>query len=149
MACPFFWPVRKSEEGGWLHASRLPLGCGWTGHCSAPGYEGTKPSDEEVRELCNLGYATNCPRLPAGRACDAVRFSVARERGAQLSLRFVCEAGHRPVEHGTLEYDSQLGRWISSHADARIQKMAECYLETYLLRRTQPAGAGFPASTNL
>ena len=134
LACPFFLPVRKWEEGGWLHASRLPLGGGWTGQCSAPGHEGAIPGDEELRGLCNLGYASDCARLPAERACDAVRFSVAQERGTQLSVVFVCEAGHRPVQHGSLEYDSQQG-WISCHEDARIQKMAECYVESYLARR--------------
>jgi hypothetical protein len=95
-----------------------------------------------MRELCNMGYASGCSRLPAERAFDAVRFSVARERGTELSLVFVCEAGHRPVQHGTLEYDAQLRQWISSHADARIQKMAECYVESYLARRSS-------TSTNL
>jgi hypothetical protein len=142
VACPFFLPIKRWEEGGWLHASRLPLGGGWTGYCSAPGHEGTTPGGEEMRELCNMGYATSCQRLPVERAYDAVRFSVARERGKELSLQFVCEAGHRPVQHGTLDYDSHLGQWISSHADARIQKMAECYVESYLARRSS-------TSTNL
>jgi hypothetical protein len=32
------------------------------------------------------------------------------------------------------------------HADLRIQKMADCYLQSYLLRRIQPASADFKAS---
>jgi hypothetical protein len=147
MACPFFMPTSKLEDGGWLHPSRLPLGGGWIGHCSARGHEGTEPTNEELREFCNLGYAAGCPRLPAQRDYDAVRFSMARDRGAQLLLWFVCESGHRPADHGTLEYDFSLGQWISSHSDARIQKMAECYLQSYLLRRIQPAPAGFTSST--
>jgi hypothetical protein len=31
-----------------------------------------------------------------------------------------------------LEYDVERAQWISSHSDARIQKMAECFLESYL-----------------
>ena len=146
MACPFFVPTSKLEDGGWLHPSRLPLGGGWTGYCSAPGHEGAVPSNEELRELCNLGYAAGCPRLPEERSSDAVRFSIARDRGAQLLLWFVCESGHRPAGHGTLEYDLSLNQWISSHTDPRIQKMAECYLQSYLLRRIQPASAGFISS---
>jgi hypothetical protein len=149
VACPFFMPVRKLEDGSWLHPSRLPLGSGWSGHCSAPGHEGALPTDEELRELCNLGYATSCPRLPRERTCDAVRLSVARDCGSQLVLWFVCEAGHRPAGHGTLEYDVSLAQWVSSHPDTRIQKMAECYLESYLLRRNQPAATGVPSSANL
>jgi hypothetical protein len=142
VACPFFMPTNKLVDGGWLHASRLPLGGGWTGHCSAPGHEGAEPTDEELRELCNMGYAASCPRLPKERTADAVRFSIARDRGAQLLLWFVCESGHRPASYGTLEYDLSLGQWTSSHPDARIQKMAECYLQSYLLRRIQPTPVG-------
>jgi hypothetical protein len=42
-----------------------------------------------------------------------------------------------------------MGRWVSSQPDPRIQKMAECYLESYLLRRNQPAAANIPSSANL
>jgi len=142
VACPFFMPTSKLEGGGWIHPARLPLGNGWNGHCSAPGHEGTEPTPEQLRELCNLGYAHACPRLPEERGFDAVRFSVARERGTQLDLWYVCESGHRPASYGTLEYDLPLKQWISLHSDPRIQKMAECYLQSYLLRRIQPASAG-------
>ena len=145
VACPFFMPTSKLEDGGWLHPSRLPLGGGWAGHCSASGHEGEEPTNRELRELCNLGYAAGCPRLPEERAYDAVRFSIAHDRGQQLLFWFVCESGHRPAERGTLEYDHTLGHWISRHADARIQKMAECYLQAYLLRRIQPVA--FNSST--
>jgi hypothetical protein len=139
-------PTSKLDDGGWIHPSRLPLGGGWVGHCSAPGHEGAQPSHEELRELCNLGYAAGCSRLPKERAYDAVRFSVARDRGAQLLLWFVYESGHRPAGHGTLEYDLSANQWTSSHSDARIQKMAECYLQSYLLRRIQPAPADLNSS---
>ena len=146
MACPFFMPTNKLEDGGWLHPSRLPLGGGWAGHCSAPGHEGAEPTNQELRDFCNLGYAAGCPRLPEERIYDAVRFSIARDRGAQLLLWFVCESGHRPAGHGMLEYDLSLGQWASSHSDLCIQKMAECYLQSYLLRRIQPAPAGSGSS---
>jgi hypothetical protein len=146
MACPFFMPTNKLEDGGWLHPSRLPLGGGWTGHCCAPGHEGTEPTIQELRELCNLGYAGSCPRMPKERVHDAVRFGVARDRGEQLQLWFVFESKHRPAGHGMLEYDLSLGRWVSSHHDLCIQKMAECYLQSYLLRRSQPASAGCSSS---
>ncbi len=146
MACPFFMPTGKLDDGGWLHPSRLPLGSGWRGQCTAPGHEGAEPTTEELREGCNLGYAATCWRLPKERTCDAVRFSVARDCGAQLLLWFVCESAHQPAGHGTLEYDLVLGRWNSSHPDPRIQKMAACYLQSYLLRRVQPAPADIPSS---
>jgi hypothetical protein len=146
MACPFFMPTSKLDDGGWLHPARLPLGGGWIGKCSAPGHEGAVPTNEQMRELCNLGYAAGCARLPEERAYDAVRFSIARDRGSQLELWFVCELGHRPADHGILEYDLSLGQFTSSHPDPRIQKMAECYLQSYLVRRIQPATAGLASS---
>jgi hypothetical protein len=139
VACPFFMPTSKLENAGWLHPSRLPLGGGWAGQCCAPGHEGVQPTHEELRELCNLGYPAGCSRLPKERVYDAVRFSVARDRGEQLQVLFVFESRHRPAGHGMLEYDVSLGRWVSPHADLRIQKMAECYLQSYLLRRSQHA----------
>jgi hypothetical protein len=135
VACPFFVPSRKLDDAGWQHPARLPLGGGWQGHCAAPGHEGAEPSDQDLHEYCNLGYAAQCARLPKDRSCDAVRFSVAHDRGTQLLLWYVCETAHRPAAHGTLEFDVPLQRWTTTHPDARIQKMAECYLESYLLRR--------------
>jgi hypothetical protein len=148
MACPFFMPTAKSEAGGWIHPARLPLGAGWQGHCCAPGHEGSEPTVEEVREFCNLGYASRCSRLPKERTADAVRFCISRDRGEQFTVCFVREFGHRPVDHGILEYDSAQGQWISSHPDSRIQKMADCYLQSYLMRRIQPTRSGSRASTN-
>lgn len=139
MACPFFLPTSKLDDGGWLHPSRLPLGAGWLGQCCAPGHEGCEPTTEEAREFCNLGYAAHCTRLPKDRNADAVRFSIERDGGTQLILRFVCESNHRPAGHGTLEYDVALRRWISAHSNPSIQRMAECYLEAYLARRVPVA----------
>ena len=141
-------PTIKSDGALWMHPSRLPLGGGWEGHCSAPGHEAVELSPAELKE-CNLGYASDCPRLPEDRAWDAVRFSVVRDGGLQVCLQFVCETGHHPAHHGTLEYDLGVNRWISSHPDPRIQKMAECYLESYLLRKNSSASADFASSPNL
>jgi hypothetical protein len=140
LACPFFMPIQKLG-GAWLHPSRLPLGSGWDGQCSAPGHEGAQPSEQELHEFCNLGYAAKCSRLPVERECDAVRFSVARDHGSRLLLWFVCETGHRPTLYGTLEYDVERNQWMSVHSDPRIQKMLECYVQSYLQRRIPPATA--------
>ena len=103
------------------------------------------------RRLTNCGNAiwdTPCRAgdCPKQRSCDAIRFSVARDRGDRLLLWFVCESAHQPAGHGTLEYDRSLGRWTSSHPDPRIQKMADCYLQGYLLRRVHPAPADILSS---
>ena len=149
MACPFFMPVEKLQNGTWLHATRLPLGYGWSGHCTAPAHEGETPSQEELRDYCNLGYADGCARLPHERVWDSVRFG-ARTLGTgekstgeksngeknpsarRIQVRYVCERGHRPAEHGSLEFDPASASWTKPHSDRRLQRMAECFLESYI-----------------
>jgi len=52
-----------------------------------------------------------------------------------LVLRYVCERNHRPVEHGDLEFDLSQAAWLRRHENLRIQKMAECFLESYLKKK--------------
>lgn len=143
MACPFFLPIEKLANATWLHAARLPLGCGWSGQCTAPGHEGESPSHEELREHCNLGYAEGCGRFPQERIWDSVRFAartVSNGDGdrASIQVRYVCERGHRPAEHGTLEFYPAQARWEQKHRDERVQRMAECFLESYVEKRKRP-----------
>jgi len=147
VACPFFMPVEKLGNGTWMHASRLPLGCGWTGLCSAPGHENAVPSADELRDSCNLGYAESCQRLPRERAWDSIRFgarTVSTDennlKGGHIQIRYVCERNHRPVEHGTLKFDTVGASWESRHSNDRLQRMAECFLESYIERiKKRPA----------
>jgi hypothetical protein len=140
MACPYFLPLKRIESPPWPHPARLPLGDGWSGQCTAPGHAGAQPTDDELKDGCNLGYARACPRLPRDRAVDAVRFSLARDRHQRLAVQFVCEIAHAPAGHGVLEFDAAVGRWSSVHDDARVQKMAECFLDSYLRRKSSPEG---------
>jgi hypothetical protein len=142
VACPFFMPMEKLENGSWPHSSRLPLGGGWSGRCTAPGHENTVPSPDDLREYCNLGYAANCGRLPQQRAWDSIRFgarTVLAEgdnlAAGQIQIRYVCERDHLPVEHGTLKFDAVAACWELRHADDRLQRMAECYLASYVEKR--------------
>jgi hypothetical protein len=146
LACPYFAPTHPADNIAWLHPARLPLGCGWQGTCGAPGHEGSTPLEEEIKEFCNMGYATACSRLPRERAWDAVRFSVSRDTGSRILLCLVCELAHHPVENGLLEFDCVAERWVAGHQNVRVQKLAECYLQSYLRRRSQPATAGAAAS---
>ena len=143
MACPYFMPLSKLENGNWSHPARLPLGCGWSGHCTAPGHESKTPPQDILEAFCNLGYASRCNWAPRERQWDAVRFSVSapglhgegKAPDAQsriLRLVYVCEQQHLPAKNGELEYDVLSSKWLRRHDDQRIQKMAECYLETYL-----------------
>ena len=132
-------PARRSQAA-WLHPSRLPLGAGWEGACTAPAHEGAIPDSFEP---CNLGYARDCSRLPSERKWDAVRFAMVRESEARSLLTYVCEKDHQPAEHGTLEFQVDDGECLRPHPDARIQKMAECFLAA---RREKKEGGSIPDS---
>ena len=141
LACPFFVPREIVNDGSWPHPARLPLGAGWSGTCCA-GQDAERAlvvQPPHIRDLCNLGYATGCPNLPASRDWDAVRFSVAGSSPEQITLCYVCELGHAPVESGTLIYD--LGREIWRHApkDPRVHRLAISYLYAYRARRLSSA----------
>ncbi|MGA7474852.1 MAG: hypothetical protein WBW60_19105 [Candidatus Sulfotelmatobacter sp.] len=153
MACPYFMPVEKLENGTWLHASRLPLGCGWSGHCTAPGHEGESPSQEDLQEFCNLGYAEGCGRLPRDRKWDSIRFGARtmgddgkNGTGRRIQVRYVCERDHRPAEHGMLEFDATGNRWEQRHPDNRLQRMAECFVASYVEKRKRQETAPVVAS---
>lgn len=144
MACPYFMPLERLENGTWPHPARLPLGAGWSGHCTAPGHEQKVPSQDVLEAFCNLGYASGCAWAPRDRLWDAVRFAVtapavdvrrSERTGASadvIRLRYVCERDHRPVADGDLEFDLTRTLWTKSHDDPRLQKMAECFLESYV-----------------
>jgi hypothetical protein len=139
-------PVERLENGTWPHPARLPLGCGYSGHCTAPGHEGQIPQQEVLEAFCNLGYAGTCNWAPRERGWDAVRFAVASPAGRDKSqgrknnltpayrirICYACEREHRPVQGGDLEFDLQQSTWLRKHEDPRLQKMAECFLDAYL-----------------
>jgi hypothetical protein len=135
VACPFFMPEQRFDSD-WPFPQRLPLGAGWTGTCTAPGHEGARPSDEELKSCCNLGYAKACSRLPAARHADAVRFALGEESDGVLRVLFVCERDYLPASHGELRYETASASWLQPHDDPRVQRMAECYL---LVKRTARA----------
>jgi len=133
LACPFFVPRKILNDGSWPHPSRLPLGAGWTGACAASGQE-LPASDLHIQEFCNLGYATACPHLPQPRDWDAIRFSVAHTSSQQVTICFVCELAHAPIEHGKLTFDLPSEACLNSNSDARILRLAKSYLQAYRAR---------------
>jgi hypothetical protein len=44
------------------------------------------------------------------------------------------------VEDGKLEFDARGARWVQRHADERVQKMAECFIESHMAKRKLQAG---------
>jgi hypothetical protein len=128
-------------DSDWPFPQRLPLGAGWSGTCTAPGHDGARPSDEELKSGCNLGYARTCSRLPAERHADAIRFALGEDRDNIVRVSFACERASLPAGNGELLYDKNHGAWLEPHHDARVQRMAECYLEAQMARRAKAASA--------
>jgi hypothetical protein len=126
--------VEKSFAIGWAFPARLPLGAGYCGTCRAGGTEAT-PNETELRDFCNIGYATHCEKMPPNRLADCVRFAVSKDEGAKIAFHFVYEREHEPVRHGVVEYDCVAQAWIVPLTDQIVQRHAECYLAAYLGRR--------------
>jgi hypothetical protein len=142
VACPFFFPTERISIG-WAFPARLPLGAGFTGTCRAASAE-IAPSETELHDFCNIGYAGGCCRMPADRYVDDVRFALARDEDSRIVLHYVSERFHEPVEYGRLEYDCQTQQWVAPLRDLCLQRQAECFVAVYLERRPrkteQPRG---------
>ncbi len=139
MACPFFIPTERLE-GVFTFPDRLPLAAGFSGVCGAPGQMLAKPTDDELREHCNLGHA-HCVRLPEERAADSVRFAAKADKHT-VNVQYVFEKGCRPAGGGTLVYDEREQRWASVVEDERLLRQAECFLQAWRGRgRASAAGA--------
>jgi hypothetical protein len=136
MACPYFLPSQRRDDLLWPFPSRLPLGAGFGGVCSAPGHEGAAPTNDELKSACNLGYA-RCSRLPAKREADCIRYVVSLDSADRIVVAWTSELRHAPGQQGRTEYDCATRSFARPCSDARIQKQVECYLESYLMRRAR------------
>jgi hypothetical protein len=132
MACPFFMPVARLERGDWIHAPRLPLGDPYRGICHAVEGEPFEPTESDQRDLCNCGYARgHCNRVP-GDSADAVRFSVANDKGGLIKITWVIEKDHSPVEFGTLEYCEGKLLDARSIGGTLLATQASAFIESYV-----------------
>ena len=122
MACPFFKPLRPTE---WSTA-RAPLGAIFEGECERGG-------KGEAR-YCNFGYARgSCAEFPEGTVADAVRFSVSGTKNGIVSLVWILEKDHTPVEHGFLAY-SKSSRGFVAEPVGVLALQAKVFVENYLSR---------------
>ena len=78
-----------------------------------------QPTDEELKLFCNLGYASNCSRLPQERACDAVRFGIARDTGSHY---FYCSCVKLAIFPQPMEHYSTIYRWDSGSSPIPIRE---------------------------
>ena len=53
----------------------------------------------------------------------------------RIQVRYVCERDHLPVEYGALMFDAVGACWELRHSDDRVQRMAECFLASYVEKR--------------
>src|SRR6185369_10607101 len=142
MACPFFVPTRRLEIAGWVRPPRLPLGDPFGGACHARPADIVEPPEARQRELCNCGYARGrCERFPGGSSPDAVRFSVTDDTPSQVSMVYIVEKDHAPVEHGTLEYLIADARLDGPPISDVLAQQARAFLESYLRRRARVQAA--------
>jgi hypothetical protein len=139
MACPFFIPTVRLD-GAWKFPDRLPLPPGFSGVCGAPEQMLVRPSDDDLRDHCNLGHAA-CSRLPEQRHADSIRFSARGAENHKISVQYVYEKDCRPAGGGILEYDERERRWSTDIPDEKLQRQAECFLESWRSRHRPMAAA--------
>ena len=136
MACPFFLPVRRLDSGGWNPAPRLPLGDAYGGSCQALVTAPFEPPEAIQRDLCNSGYARGrCSRFPDNGAADAVRFSVIGDHDGRVTLVYILEKDHAPLEHGLMD---------AAGAREPLASQARAFIESH--RRQRAAGRTESAS---
>ncbi len=131
MPCPYFSPERRLGPP----RTFVPLGDLWAGSCVADG-AAVQPDEGTVSSLCNMGYARGrCPCYPEGGAADAVRFSLAADRGGIISVRFAVERAYLPLAHGTLVFSRGTLKTAPPQEAPLVARQAEAYVESYLHRR--------------
>ena len=137
MACPYFYPVERFEDGAWLKPPRLPLGDPCRGACHAA--TGTAElSLDELRAFCNVGYARgNCTRFPADAEADAIRFSIAEDHGGIVDVIYIFEREYGPLRHGLARCSAEPSEISDAPDDPILRAQLQRFLESYLRRRTR------------
>ena len=132
MACPFFWPGELLDSSRWARAPRYPLGAAWNGTCHANPIDVIRPEEQQMREVCNCGYARpRCSRFPADTKGDAVRFSIISREGDRVCMIYAYESQGAPRSHGTLNFFVDSERFEGSD-DKLLQAQARAFLWGYL-----------------
>jgi hypothetical protein len=108
MACPYFYPVMRSQNAV---AARSPLGIVYDGHCQAQ-------SSAPMHEGCNFGYGRGeCDHFPNESEGDAIRFTMSEGK-----LVYIVERNYTPIRHGPVE---------SAELSAAIRRQAEVFAENW------------------
>lgn len=100
-----------------------------------------EPSDRELGDCCNLGYASDCAYLPQDRAADAVHFCVGGDHDGVVQVCWLLVKDHAHAGSGTLEFARSTG-WRVQHPERVLQQMAGCYLEAYFTKKGESRSNG-------
>jgi len=148
MACPYFFPTARLENGSWVIPPRVPLGDAYAGECRAmpagfhPGAAGFQPDEPHLRNFCNVGYGRGaCVQFPRDAGADAIRFHIREESSALIRIQYVTEKECWPAGSGAIEY-SIASREIQGDVDAVVARQAAVFVESYLRRKEQALAAG-------
>ena len=71
-----------------------------------------------------------------------MRFAKGDERDGLVHIRFSYERDYLPAGHGELIYETATGRWQTTHNSACLVRMAECYVEAQMARRSRESKDG-------
>ena len=141
MACPYFFPTARLDNGSWVIPPRVPLGDAYAGECRAMP-EGFQPGESHLRNFCNVGYGRGaCVHFPRDAGGDAIRFHLREESSALIRIQYVVEKECWPAGGAALEY-SIVSREIQGSADPIVARQAAVFVESYLRRKEQVLGAG-------
>lgn len=131
MACPYFHPTRPFREQGRLPV-RPPLGGLFEGECKV-GARPLRPEADQLRELCNYGYARHgCTHFPSDAVADAVRFLVVSDVGESIQLAYSIERNHYPAGAGTLAFTPRSRALEGEAPGETLRAQALAYLDRYL-----------------
>jgi hypothetical protein len=121
----------------WLSPPRLPLGDPCRGHCTTGLDTAAQPCLDEIRKLCNLGYARGrCPRFPAAYdGADAIRFSITRHEGDAVGLVCIFEKDYSPGRYSAMIYDTRAARFTTPMESPCLEAQARKFVDSYLNRK--------------
>jgi len=141
MACPYFYPTARLDQGSWIIPPRLPLGDAYAGECRASS-DAVQPDEAHVREVCNAGYGRGCcGQFPQAASTDAVRFHMAQDSGPLIRIQYILERDCWPVENGVMEC-STTSREIRGTENAILRGQGAAFVESYLRRRALTLASG-------
>ena len=140
MACPYFYPLARLENHGWVIPPRVPLGDAYAGECRADAAV-FQPDETHARQICNAGYGRGaCDRFPKDASIDAVRFHIAQDSGELIRIQYVFEKDCWPVKDGVVEF-AAASREIQGTDDAVLRGQAGAFVESYLRLRNCAAAS--------